>query len=116
MLFDVKSALAEILADTRARDSCDFSESAASKSRKSQESQPAPSEARQDAQRSPRVATPLRSRESQARITETESIPFNNLPTHPPACAACGLSDWTVAVTDKDGRRLHVFCWQRERV
>lgn len=31
---------------------------------------------------------------------------------HPPACAICGKADWTVALTDIDGRRLHVGCWK----
>ncbi|WP_347268068.1 hypothetical protein [Paracoccus sp. (in: a-proteobacteria)] len=36
------------------------------------------------------------------------------LPTHPPTCAACGLADCLVAVTDRQGRKLHVPCWQAE--
>ena len=34
----------------------------------------------------------------------------NHLPDAPPQCAVCGTSDWTVAVTLADGRRLHVIC------
>ena len=34
---------------------------------------------------------------------------------HPPTCAACGLSDWTVSVTEPDGRKLHVQCWKESR-
>lgn len=32
------------------------------------------------------------------------------LPTHPPTCALCGVSEWTVAMTDRAGRELHVAC------
>ena len=34
----------------------------------------------------------------------------NHLPDAPPQCTVCGMSDWTVAVTLADGRRLHVIC------
>jgi hypothetical protein len=34
----------------------------------------------------------------------------NHLPDVPPQCAVCGMSDWTVAVTLADGRKLHVIC------
>ena len=34
------------------------------------------------------------------------------LPTHPPTCAVCGASDWTVALTNRTGRKLHVSCWK----
>lgn len=29
----------------------------------------------------------------------------------PPTCAFCGVSDWTVNLTEPDGRKLHVHCW-----
>ncbi len=29
----------------------------------------------------------------------------------PPTCAFCGVSDWTVSLSDLDGRKLHVQCW-----
>lgn len=32
----------------------------------------------------------------------------------PPRCASCGKFDWRVSVTEIDGRRLHVACWQAE--
>ena len=32
----------------------------------------------------------------------------------PPTCAHCDRTDWTVSVTDPDGRKLHVVCWQAE--
>lgn len=32
----------------------------------------------------------------------------------PPTCAACGVADWLVALTEKDGRTLHVSCWRAE--
>ena len=32
------------------------------------------------------------------------------LPTEPPTCAVCGVADWRVALTEPDGRRLHVAC------
>ena len=36
------------------------------------------------------------------------------LPTSPPTCAACGLADWQVAMTDTKRRTLHVACWPAE--
>ena len=33
-----------------------------------------------------------------------------NLPAAPPVCAVCGVADWTVSLTEPDGRRLHVAC------
>jgi len=38
-----------------------------------------------------------------------------HLPRQPPTCAACGLTDWTVSVTEPDGRKLHVACWKGEQ-
>lgn len=38
------------------------------------------------------------------------SAKVNHLPDEPPQCAVCGISDWTVAVTLADGRKLHVIC------
>ena len=32
----------------------------------------------------------------------------------PPTCARCGQSDWRVSVTEINGRKLHVPCWQAE--
>ena len=32
----------------------------------------------------------------------------------PPTCARCGQSDWRVSVTEINGRKLHVACWQAE--
>lgn len=34
------------------------------------------------------------------------------LPKHPPTCAVCGASDWTVALTNRTRRKLHVSCWK----
>lgn len=34
---------------------------------------------------------------------------------HRPTCSACGLTDWTVSVTEPDGRKLHVQCWRESR-
>lgn len=31
-----------------------------------------------------------------------------------PTCARCGLTDWLVAITEPDGRQLHVECWKAE--
>lgn len=36
------------------------------------------------------------------------------LPSHPPTCAICEVQSWTVAMTDRDGRKLHVSCWKGE--
>lgn len=36
------------------------------------------------------------------------------LPTHPPTCATCGVTDWKVTMTTRDGRKLHVSCWKME--
>lgn len=46
---------------------------------------------------------------------EFDKATVRRLPTHPPACAVCGLSDWMVAVTDRTGRRLHVACSKQDR-
>jgi len=32
----------------------------------------------------------------------------------PPTCAVCGVTDYTVAMTDQDRRTLHVACWNAE--
>ena len=32
----------------------------------------------------------------------------------PPTCARCGVTDWLVSITEPDGRKLHVTCWQAE--
>jgi hypothetical protein len=37
------------------------------------------------------------------------------LPTNPPTCAACGVADWHVSLTDTDRRKLHVACWRAEQ-
>ncbi|SRR6056297_3913093 len=37
------------------------------------------------------------------------------LPTKPPTCAACGVADWHVSLTDTDRRKLHVACWRAEQ-
>lgn len=36
-------------------------------------------------------------------------------PRSAPTCAHCGLSDWTVSLTDICGARLHVACWQERQ-
>lgn len=51
------------------------------------------------------VATPL---------TATARARAAALPNSPPTCAACGVADWKVAVTEKEGRTLHVSCWRAE--
>lgn len=40
--------------------------------------------------------------------------PIRALPTHPATCAICEGADWTVAMTDRKGRTLHVSCWKSE--
>ncbi|MBS0122524.1 hypothetical protein [Thetidibacter halocola] len=69
------------------------------------------------------------SQNSQPPAAETEKYPAQRAPaqfaefaefatgehrTAPPTCAACGLADWRVSLTEPDGRKLHVACWQRE--
>jgi hypothetical protein len=49
------------------------------------------------------VATPL-----------TATVRAAALPDSPPTCAACGVADWKVAVTEKEGRTLHVSCCRAE--
>ncbi|MFK7875859.1 MAG: hypothetical protein AB8B71_08760 [Paracoccaceae bacterium] len=34
-------------------------------------------------------------------------------PQTPPTCALCHAADWTVSLTEEDGRNLHVTCWVR---
>ena len=34
------------------------------------------------------------------------------LPSAPAVCAICGRADWTVSLTDTDGRKLHVACYK----
>ena len=38
-----------------------------------------------------------------------------SLPHTPPICAHCGISDWTVSLTDIHGDKLHVACWQERQ-
>ena len=52
------------------------------------------------------VATPL---------TETARARMAALPTAPPTCAACGVSEWQVSITDAKRRTLHVACWRAEQ-
>ena len=40
--------------------------------------------------------------------------PRRMLPTQPATCDICGASDWRVAMTDRQGRTLHVRCWKAE--
>ena len=51
------------------------------------------------------VATPL---------TETARARMAALPTAPPTCAACGVADWHVSLTDAKRRTLHVACWRAD--
>lgn len=44
-----------------------------------------------------------------------DKTPARSHPSQLPKCAVCGLSDWTVALTDKNGRQLHVFCSKQDR-
>lgn len=37
-----------------------------------------------------------------------------HLPIAPSICAICGDADWTVSLTDMDGRRMHVACWKSQ--
>ena len=37
------------------------------------------------------------------------------VPVTAPTCADCGATDWTVAVTEPDGSRLHVACWAKRK-
>jgi hypothetical protein len=33
----------------------------------------------------------------------------------PPTCYLCGKADWTVSLTEPDGRQLHLACWNKSR-
>ena len=65
------------------------------------------------------VGQPILNRQEMDAIRRPASAPslsprlsakVNQLPGTPPQCAVCGMSDWTVAVTLADGRKLHVIC------
>lgn len=88
MWFDARAKLAEIVGDPP----CDF--------RDNRDTSPscAPRVASVAT-----VATPL---------TEAARARAAALPTAPPTCAACGLADWHVSVTDTKRRTLHVACWR----
>lgn len=45
----------------------------------------------------------------------TDAARAASLPISPPTCAACGLADWQVALTDTNRRTLHVACWRAEQ-
>lgn len=51
---------------------------------------------------------------SQYTMPMPEAVSASGI-SHPPVCAICGKADWTVALTDIDGRRLHVGCWKGMR-
>lgn len=97
MWFDVQSALKEILNNSPAVGpaDCDSRDSRDSLGHESQESQ--------------------ESQHRQSPQSGSVSPQAKKLPTHPPICASCGVGDWTVAVTDENGRKLHVPCWKREQ-
>ena len=65
-------------------------------------------EARQPALRVASVATVAVPLSDRARARAAA------LPSSSPTCAACGVADWMVAVTEKDGRTLHVSCMRTE--
>lgn len=45
---------------------------------------------------------------------ETHGGKQTALPSTPDVCAVCGIADWTVSLTEPDGRKLHVKCWKAE--
>lgn len=45
---------------------------------------------------------------------DRDGKPIRTLPTDPATCAICGLADWHVGMTDRQGRTLHVMCWKAE--
>lgn len=47
-------------------------------------------------------------------LTETARARAAALPTAPPTCAACGVADWHVSLTDAKWRTLHVACWRAD--
>ena len=58
-------------------------------------------------------ATPRRS--EPVPMTERARARAAALPTSPPICAACGVADWQVSLTDTKRRTLHVSCWRAEQ-
>lgn len=49
-------------------------------------------------------------------MTERAKAKAAALPSSPPICAACGVADWQVSLTDTRRRTLHVACWRAEQV
>src|SRR6056297_880200 len=58
-------------------------------------------------------ATPLRP--NPVPLTDAARKRAAALPTQPPTCAACGVADWHVFLTDTNRRKLHVACWRAEQ-
>lgn len=52
-----------------------------------------------------------------AAVPATEAVRRRaaSFPIWPPTCSACGATDWRVAITEPDGRKLHVECWKVEQ-
>jgi hypothetical protein len=48
-------------------------------------------------------------------ITDAARARAATLPAKPPTCAACGVADWQVSLTDTKRRTLHVACWWAEQ-
>lgn len=103
MWFDARAKLAEIAGQPPAT-SATQAPAAHPVSQVSQLSQ-AP-EARRPAFRIASAAMPL---------TDVARARAAVLPTAPPICAACGVADWRVSLTDTERRRLHVACWSAEQ-
>lgn len=128
MLFDVQAALAKILADEAANpansakrtpDLASLADLAGAQA----EALPSPFSSfsgisRADPAQSPRrEAAPNStiSTNSTGQALHPESPAARrraDLPVHPPTCAVCGVQEWTVAMTDRSGRKLHVSCWK----
>lgn len=127
MLFDVKTALAEILNSLPATSATSATRPSrkASVSQMSRMSQPQSGEngnpdfdewrdlyeeraaiAKHDGGLSRQEAEAL------ARAEVTHLSRGETLPTHPATCAVCGATDWRVCARDAMGRTFHVRCWR----
>lgn len=121
MLFDVQAALAEIMADTSAT----IATPATNRVNVAEVANVAAGPCEISAPATPSsgaVALPFHSPARPSVPSNMVRLDPDNppspraarLPTHPPSCAICGMAEWTVAMTDRRGRKVHVSCWKRE--